>query len=76
MMKTKAASSIVLLWIVTCVWVGSATAAPESQNRHPNILFAFADDWSWPHASIAHAIGRARPQSGRAAVQELWGIHE
>jgi len=23
----------------------------------PNIVFALADDWSWPHASIANAIG-------------------
>jgi len=22
-------------------------------SRHPNILFCIADDWSWPHASIA-----------------------
>jgi N-sulfoglucosamine sulfohydrolase len=57
MMKTKFASSIVLLGIVTCVWSGSVTAAPEPAKRQPNILFAFADDWSWPHASIAHAMG-------------------
>lgn len=25
--------------------------------KPPNILFAFADDWSWPHTSIAHALG-------------------
>ena len=32
-------------------------ADPAPQDRRPNILFAFADDWSWPHASIAHAMG-------------------
>ena len=31
---------------------GMACAAPQSRKR-PNILFAIADDWSWPHASIA-----------------------
>lgn len=25
--------------------------------RRPNILFALADDWSWPHASIAYKMG-------------------
>ncbi len=57
MTKTKSASSIALVWIVTCVWVGGVTAAPGLAKRQPNILFAFADDWSWPHASIAHAMG-------------------
>jgi arylsulfatase A-like enzyme len=25
-------------------------------DNRPNILFAFADDWSWPHASIAYKM--------------------
>jgi len=29
-------------------WFGSGAA-----KKRPNILFAIADDWSWPHASIA-----------------------
>ncbi len=37
---------------VFCVWVlvvsGSATAAEPA--ARPNILFAIADDWGWPHA--------------------------
>ena len=32
-------------------------AAPGPPKRHPNIVFALADDWSWPHTSIAHALG-------------------
>jgi len=32
-------------------------AEPGPPNQHPNIVFALADDWSWPHASIAHAMG-------------------
>ena len=27
----------------------------EEKEKQPNILFAIADDWSWPHASIAGA---------------------
>ena len=33
-----------------------ALASPASDKtvvKRPNILFALADDWSWPHASIA-----------------------
>ncbi|MHC4559798.1 MAG: sulfatase-like hydrolase/transferase, partial [Planctomycetota bacterium] len=29
----------------------------SKKDNSPNILFAIADDWSWPHASIAHAMG-------------------
>jgi len=32
-------------------------AEPGPPNQHPNIVFALADDWSWPHASIAHTMG-------------------
>jgi N-sulfoglucosamine sulfohydrolase len=27
--------------------------SPSDRKRRPNILFCLADDWSWPHASIA-----------------------
>ena len=28
-------------------------AAAQAKDKRPNILFALADDWSWPFASIA-----------------------
>jgi len=28
----------------------------DKKNNPPNILFAIADDWSWPHASIAYQM--------------------
>lgn len=31
----------------------SPLTGPSAKERPPNILFALADDWSWPHASIA-----------------------
>lgn len=31
----------------------AVTALPAQQQRRPNILFLFADDWMWPHTSIA-----------------------
>ncbi len=33
---------------------GVSSAADAKQ---PNILYALADDWSWPHASFAHELG-------------------
>jgi hypothetical protein len=30
-----------------------APAGARGKDKRPNILFAFADDWSWPFASIA-----------------------
>ena len=29
------------------------TISPRKPKKQPNILFCLADDWSWPHASIA-----------------------
>ena len=34
-----------------------ALAGSETKGQFPNILFALADDWSWPHASIAYELG-------------------
>jgi hypothetical protein len=27
-------------------------AAPQAADDRPNILFAIADDWAWPHAGV------------------------
>jgi len=46
-------------WLRGCGAGAAALAASRSvraagpRDSRPNILFAFADDWSWPHASIA-----------------------
>ena len=37
------------LLVVLCA--GSALVAAEPAARRPNILFALADDWAWPHAA-------------------------
>ncbi|MBP7050565.1 MAG: sulfatase [Phycisphaerae bacterium] len=35
-------------------WTGPGAASVRAAQSHrPNILFCIADDWSWPHASIA-----------------------
>ena len=46
---------------------GASTAARSASQRRPNILFAIADDWSWPHASILGAPEIATPHFDRVA---------
>lgn len=41
----------------------TTVAEPARLKPPPNILFALADDWSWPHASIAHDMGIAGSDS-------------
>ncbi len=35
------------LLIITCLFTG---CSQEEQHQQPNIIFAIADDWGWPHA--------------------------
>ncbi len=44
--------------------LGGADAAPK---KRPNILFAIADDWSWPHASAYGAPQIQTPNFDRVA---------
>jgi len=58
--KTKSLRRIVAGLVL--VWMAGfstfATVAESSgSKKKPNILFALADDWSWPHASIAADMG-------------------
>ena len=34
-------------------FLGQLIACTSGKENQPNILFAIADDWSWPHASVA-----------------------
>jgi uncharacterized sulfatase len=52
----------------------SATANP-GQGRRPNILFAIADDWGWPYASIAGAKGVNTPNFDRVAREGILFTH-
>lgn len=45
----------------------SSVAAAKGTDKRPNILFAIADDWSWPHASIHGAGGINTPTFDRVA---------
>jgi arylsulfatase A-like enzyme len=44
-------------------------SAGESDRKRPNILFCLADDWSWPHASIAGDKVVKTPTFDRVARQ-------
>ncbi len=52
----------------------SATANP-AQGRRPNILFAIADDWGWPYASIAGVKGVNTPNFDRVAREGVLFTH-
>ena len=44
-------SSLQLATLITILLITCRTAhAQAAENRRPNILFAIADDWGWPHA--------------------------
>ena len=44
---------LVLLALGFGSWLPVISHAAEAKPARPNILFLFADDWMWPHASIA-----------------------
>ena len=53
-----------------------AHAQPSANTaKRPNILFAIADDWSWPHASAYDAPGVHTPNFDRIA-REGWLFHQ
>ncbi|MHB8952645.1 MAG: sulfatase family protein [Pirellulaceae bacterium] len=41
---------VVLVWLMSAMGWGGVTASVAFASDRPNILFAIADDWSWPHA--------------------------
>ncbi len=41
----------VILKIIACLTIAAVTTPLAAADR-PNILFAIADDWGWPHASV------------------------
>ncbi len=60
--KTSAAAAAITLQ-------SNVTTAQESGARRPNILFAIADDWSWPHASAYGEPQIATPNFDRVAKE-------
>ena len=60
-------------FLISCAGTAGALALSDklildkTKAKRPNILFALADDWSWPHASIAGAKVIKTPTFDRIA---------
>ncbi|GMV99945.1 MAG: hypothetical protein AMXMBFR84_10840 [Candidatus Hydrogenedentota bacterium] len=52
----------------TAAGLATARAAAQPPSARPNILFAIADDWSWPHASAYGAPQIHTPNFDRVAA--------
>lgn len=48
---------------------GAVAARAAEKVQRPNILFAIADDWSWPHAGAYGAKGVLTPHFDRVAAE-------
>jgi arylsulfatase A-like enzyme len=50
-------------------------AAPQAGDERPNILFAFADDWAWPHAGVYGDTVVKTPVFDRVAKEGVLFTH-
>src|SRR5436305_6499752 len=46
-------------------------AAPQAADERPNILFAMADDWAWPHAGVYGDRVVKTPNFDRVAAEGM-----
>lgn len=68
--KNRFRKALLFIAAAATLWPGSTRADEAVQAppvRHPNILIAIADDWSWPDASIAGTPGIQTPNFDRVA---------
>lgn len=57
------------------VCAAAGARAQDSTAKRPNVLFAIADDWSWPHASIGGTVGLSTPHFDRIAREGVLFEH-
>ncbi len=50
-MNLRSIGAALLLLLMFAPWSIAADAPAPTPAKRPNILFLFADDWAWPHAS-------------------------
>src|SRR6185295_3687665 len=50
-------------------------SAPQAADDRPNILFAIADDWAWPHAGVYGDTTVKTPTFDRVAKEGLLFTH-
>src|SRR5438094_3718385 len=61
--------------VVFLAAVSAAHAAAEPADPRPNILFALADDWSWPHAGVYGDKVVKTPTFDRVAAEGMLFSH-
>ncbi len=61
--------TVILLMLGLFASVGTLDAADAVAAKRPNILFLFADDWAWPHASCLGCPGVKTPAFDRIAKE-------
>ena len=55
-----------IFMVLPVLWlIHSGAAAADASLKRPNILFLFADDWAWPHASCLGCPGIKTPAFDR-----------
>ncbi len=57
------------LSVTSLAFAGCSNSVGKAPKKRPNILFCLADDWSWPHASIAGDKVVKTPTFDRVARQ-------
>jgi hypothetical protein len=72
----KLALLLALAWVVPAPAGGSSDAPTVTpQPNAPNILFALADDWSWPHAGVYGDPVVKTPVFDRVAAEGILFTH-
>ena len=63
-----------IIAIAACISITSSGLAAERGSRQPNILFAIADDASWPHFAPMVASSSIRRRSIASPATESFSI--
>jgi arylsulfatase A-like enzyme len=61
--------------LLTLALPAPAAAADKAPDQRPNILFAIADDWSWPHAGVYGDKAVRTPTFDRVAADGVLCSH-
>src|SRR6266852_2309820 len=67
--------SFIEVVILLLAAASSGAAAPEPTQKPPNILFALADDWAWPHAGVYGDRVVQTPTFDRVAAEGMLFSH-
>src|SRR5262249_53575419 len=70
--RLRLSIEIAALFLAAVSMVG---AAAEPADKRPNLLFALADDWSWPHAGVYGDKVVQTPTFDRVAAEGMLFSH-